>query len=313
MRLSCLRALAVCFVLLPSRSLAGDLPPAAGASAGCPATSLLAGLRPTHSRQVEGDVARLTDGQVAPEGGIWNSALAVRMPAAATFVTFDLGGERTLRSLLVQADANDSYLVEGSLDGILFAPVGLVPRLADLHGLRSRALPTAPSPVRFLRVSSSSDDGRASISEIQAFCVLPGAWDPRLQVVDTPAAQEPERDGRWWNDHSSRWWELTLAFLGLALLAWDASRRQKRTDSDTGRSGPGGTTGAEELQSSPPARRWKRRNGIFAAFGLVAAFTSGPSFMAGTPFTTIWERSTFASWRMTGSTTAQRSPMPRAR
>jgi hypothetical protein len=177
------------------------------------------------SRQVEGATGRLTDGQVAPEGGVWDSSLAVRMSAEATVVTFDLGGDRTLRSFLVQADANDTYLIEGSSDGIGFAPLGEVPRLAGQHGLRSRALRVAPATVRFLRIGSSSGDGRASISEIQAFCAEPAGWDPRLQVVDSPAAQAAQRNGKRWNDTTSRWWELALALAGLALLLADLRRR----------------------------------------------------------------------------------------
>jgi len=233
---------------------AGELPlfarsgPEPQGTALCPPTSLLAGLRPTVSRQVEGATGRLTDGQVAPEGGVWDSSLAVRMSAEATVVTFDLGGDRTLRSFLVQADANDTYLIEGSSDGIGFAPLGEVPRLAGQHGLRSRALRVAPATVRYLRIGSSSGDGRASISEIQAFCAEPAGWDPRLQVVDSPAAQAAQRNGKRWNDITSRWWELALALAGLALLLADLRRR---------------ATASEPV----------RRRGVFAVLGLVAALT----------------------------------------
>ncbi|MEO8196678.1 MAG: hypothetical protein ABI689_08145 [Thermoanaerobaculia bacterium] len=227
----------------------------ASTSGDCPGISLLAGLRPSLTQQVEGEVARLTDGQVAPEGGVWNSELAVRMFNSATVVTFDLGGDRTLRSLLVQADANDTYLIEGSSDGIGFTRLGEIPSLAGQHGLRSRALRIAPTTVRSLRVSSSSGDGRASISEVQAFCTDPGAWEPRLQVIDTPAARTPQRSERLWNDSSSRWWELTLALLGLGLLLHDARARRPAADERSG------------------DRRRTRRRWTFAAVGLVSALT----------------------------------------
>ena len=214
----------------------------------CPPTSLLAGLRPTATGAVEGDPVRLTDGRVAPEGGAWNSALAVRMLSEASGVTFDLGRDRVLRSLLVQADSNDTYLVEGSIDGVGFAALGEVPRLAGQHGLRSRALRTPPATVRYLRVGSSSGDGRASISEVQAFCTEPAGWEPRLQVIDSPVAGSPQGAGVMWDDTTSRWWELSLALAGLTLLLLDLRRRR-----------------------SAPVRAGRR--GLFAILGLVAALT----------------------------------------
>ncbi|MEO7972774.1 MAG: hypothetical protein ABIU84_04245, partial [Thermoanaerobaculia bacterium] len=237
-------ALLVGWLLLPSGSSAAE--PV------CAATSLLAGVRPSVSQRIEGEATRLSDGQVAPEGGIWNSALALRMVSAATFLTFELDSERTVRSLLIQADADDTYLVEGSLDGVVFTRLGEAPRLASQHGLRSRALRTPPTPVRFLRVSSSSGDGLASISEFQAFCTEPRTWDPQLQIVDTPAAQTPEPSARWWNDISSRWWELALALLGIALLLWDGRRHRRKPSS---------------------GRRMGLRFALFAVVGVVSSFT----------------------------------------
>ncbi len=229
-------------------------------AAGCPAVSLLAGLLPKFAQQVSGNASRLTDGLIAPEGGLWNSALAVQLAPQATVITFDLGAARAVRSMLIQADANDTYLVEGSLDGEQFSRLGEVPRLAGQDGLRSRALrlptlPGLPAPsVRFLRLSSSSGDGRASLSEVQAFCTDPGAWEPRLQVVDTAEAALPQASARRWDDTSSRWWELALAFLGLALLLWDGRRR--REPAPVGR-GP----------------REAFRRGLFVVAGLVATLT----------------------------------------
>lgn len=243
----------------PLAALPGEPPALDAAAAACPPTSLLEGIRPLVAQGiggVEGDAARLTDGQVAPEGAAWDSALALRMFSSATVVTFDLGGDRTLRSLFVQADANDSYLVEGSRDGIAFGRLGEIPRLEGQHGLRSRALRMAPAAVRFLRVRSSSGDGRASISEVQAFCPEPGGWQPRLQIIELPASPTAQRSPYVWNDTSSRWWELVLALLGLALLVWDLARRRAPAAAGLARG---------------PARRGRR--GLFAVAGLVSALT----------------------------------------
>lgn len=248
------RRCALAFALVLASCLGGephlfaDSAALPGGDAPCPSTSLLTGLRPIASDEIEGDPRRLTDGQVAPEGGLWNSSLAVRMGSGATGVTFDLGADRLLRSLLVQADANDTYLVEGSLDGVGFAPLGEVPRLAGQHGLRSRALRVAPVTSRYLRIASSSGDGRVSISEVQAFCPEPAGWEPRLQVVEAVADRAQRGDERPWNDTTSRWWELALALAALALLLVDFRRRAS--------------------ESAP-----RRRRGLFAVLGLVATLT----------------------------------------
>lgn len=244
--------------LPPARLQAAGGTPPPEAAAGCPGTSLLAGLRPNLSQRVEGEPGRLTDGQVAAEGGVWDSALAVRLVATTTVVTFDLGSERTLRSFLVQADANDTYLLEGAAEGTGFARLAEVPRLDGQHGLRSRALRIGPTAVRYLRVSSSAGDGRASISEVQAFCVEPGSWEPRLQVLDTPAAEASLGRGKKWNDDSSRWWELLLALSGLALLLFD--RRRERAV-------------AAPAPGQPKPRGGRLRTGLFAAFGLISVLT----------------------------------------
>jgi hypothetical protein len=238
----------------PLAAQAGAPPAELAGAAACPPTSLLAGSLATVARQAEGSSSRLTDFEVASEGGRWNSALAVQLLPQATRLTFDLGVVRTLRSLLIQADANDTYLVEGSVDGQLFTALAEVPRLSGQEGLRTRAMRLPGSTVRFLRLSSSSGDGRASISEVQAFCTEPGAWEPRLKVIDTAEASARPARGWRWNDTSSRWWELALAFLGLALLLWD--RRN----------------GKIPLSAGHPAGKNLRR-GLFAAAGLVATLT----------------------------------------
>jgi hypothetical protein len=226
----------------------------------CPATSLLSGLRPGVARPLPGNAARLTDGQIAPEGGVWDAPVAVRIEDLETVMTFDLETGRTLRSFLVQADANDSYLFEGSADGVGFARLAEVPALPGVHGLRTRALRIAPIHLRFLRLRLTGGDGRASISELQAYCVDPESWKPRLQVIESAVEAAAPGPGRRWNDKSSRWWELALALLGLGLLIADARRPRPAARSASGR-------------RSPRARRW-----IFAA---VAAVSVGTYFNFG--------------------------------
>ena len=163
----------------------------------------------------------------------------------------------------MQADANDTYLVESSRDGIAFSRLGEIPRLAGQHGLRSRALRLTPSPVRFLRVSSSSGDGRASISEVQAFCVDPG------QLGAAPAGDR--NAGR--RGAGAPRLELERQLQPLVGAPPGAPRPGSTCSSIDSASG-----GANDMQpprppGRPKARGGRLRQGLFALVGLVSVLT----------------------------------------
>ena len=216
----------------------------------CPAGNLLAGRRPVASRHVAGQLARVTDGRVAPEGTPWSSPPAVAIEGEAGSITWDLGAPRAVRGLLLQADANDRYPVSGSLDGRAFTSLGAIAALSDVAGLRTRTeiFPSAPA-VRYLRLDPPEGDGFSSVAEVAVYCALPKPWPPVLAVEPAPPP-EPNLF-TYWNDLTSRWWELLLALLGIVLLAADA--RCERRD------GP------------PPPRGWRRR--LFGVAAVVAALT----------------------------------------
>lgn len=216
----------------------------------CPAGNLLAERLPVAVHQVAGDLGRATDGRAAPEGAIWDSAPAVVLDGAEASLTWDLGAVRELRALLVQGDANDRLPLSGSLDGRTFTPLGEAAALADVAGLRTRTVVLlAPVAVRFLRLDPPDGDGFASVAEVQAFCALPRPWPPVLTVEAAPLPAPTLFT--YWNDLSSRWWELLLALLGVALLVWDARR---------------------ERREGPPEPR-SRRRWLFLAGTVVAALT----------------------------------------
>ncbi len=172
------------------------------------------------------------------------------LDAGGGSITWDLGAPRAVRGLLVQGDANDRYPVSGSIDGVAFAPLGAIAALSDVAGLRTRTeiFPAAPV-VRFLRLDPPEGDGFASVAEVGAWCALPNPWPPVFAIQ--PAAP-PEPDlFTYWNDLTSRWWELLLALLGIVLLVVDARRTRR--------------------EGEPVARSWRRR--LFGAAAVVAALT----------------------------------------
>jgi hypothetical protein len=187
----------------------------------CPPGNLLAFRQPAAARVV-GGVERATDGRVAPEGALWSSPSAVVIHGDEGFI-WDLGAPRAVRGLLLQGDANDRFPVSGSLDGLTFAPLGEIAALSDVAGLRTRTeiFPSAPV-VRFLRLDPPEGDGFTSVAEIAAWCALPKPWPPVFAVE--PVAAPAPNPLTYWNDLTSRWWELLLALLGIVLLAFDARR-----------------------------------------------------------------------------------------
>jgi hypothetical protein len=189
--------------------------------AACPAGNLLAHKAPTAWQEVRRELSLLTDETVAPEGAIWDAPLAAILETGASTVTWDLGEVTNIRVLAVQADANDTYNVWGSLDGQTYKLMGQIDPAAG-HGLRMRTLDVgAGMPARFLRVGEGKGDSFYSVSEVAAYCQTPSPFPPQMKVVDAPAATAPKSYLDYWNNDVSAHWEMILAMLGAILLWWE--------------------------------------------------------------------------------------------
>jgi hypothetical protein len=115
-----------------------------------------------------GSPALITNGIMAPEGTVWNDwSYAVQV---AGTLTVDLGQTYGgINRIIVQADDNDNYKVEYSIDGSAWTIMYDIPLGTD-HGLRSRdSGPLPPVSARYIRLSVTGGDSWYSVSEIQAF------------------------------------------------------------------------------------------------------------------------------------------------
>ena len=210
----------------------------------CGADNLLAGRLPLQWQDLRGRPALLTDEALAPEGAQWDAPVAVLLDTAAASVTYDLGQPTAVSALYVQADANDVYQIQGSLDGSpnsfkLLAEIDNV--LERGHGLRTRWMQVVPVPVRFLRVGEATGDGLFSISEIAAYCRVPEPFPPVMRRVDAPPAVVPARPWYkldWWGNDASARLELGLALFALCVLGWVAWAERTGRDARL----PGGAT-----------------------------------------------------------------------
>ncbi len=187
----------------------------------CPTGNLLAKRAPVQWVEIKRDMAMATDEKVAPEGALWDSAPAVIFDSAVSTLTWDLGALTAVRSLAVQADANDTYTIWGSADGNRFEAIGQV-EPATGHGLRTRTVDVGGAPVRFLRLGEGVGDGFFSVSEVAAYCQLPSPFPAAMTVVDAPLAPQPPKGlyDIWNNDFTARI-ELVLAILAALLLWWE--------------------------------------------------------------------------------------------
>jgi spermidine synthase len=183
-------ALALGLLLAPSGAVAVEV---AGAAA-CDGTNLVAGQRPVQQPGLRGDPGLITDGAVTAEGAVWDAPPAVQLETGTGSVTYDLGAPRTISALLLQADANDTYKVAGSVEGPLagFTFIAEIPNVVERGpGLRTRAVQFAPVKVRYLRVGEAEGDGYFSVSELGAYCRAPAPFPPVLPVVAAPSAGAP--------------------------------------------------------------------------------------------------------------------------
>jgi len=197
----------------------------------CPDGNLLAGRSPIFWQDINGETKFVTDGVAAVEGAQWNAnGLTAVLDSPAATLTYDLGGVVMLRALNIQSDANDVLQLWGSLspDQGTFKPIGQVDPVEGVHGLRTRQVELAGTALRYLRIGEGTGDNAYSIAELQAFCNRPTPWPPVMERREA-AAQQGGGSTRFWNDHTSRWWEMLLALIVGGLVYWDYRLKEDGT------------------------------------------------------------------------------------
>ena len=224
--------------LLTTATLAlATLPSVVAAAAPCGTDNLLRGKKPSATQAVKGDLDKVTDGTVGPEGAAWDAAVTVTLETVNSSITYDLGEPTDVSAVVMQGDANDTYKVMGSVDGSPASYKLLVelPNVVDRgHGLRTRSNQFPPTKVRYLRLGDANGDNFFSTSEFAAYCKAPTPFPPGFKVVDVapasnPDAQAPPPPG----SDTGRWaLLLTAVALALAWLAYKTITRPSATESD---------------------------------------------------------------------------------
>jgi hypothetical protein len=117
---------------------------------------------------------KLADGALSPTGDYWDTALTTIIPPDAQ-VTIDLGQPVAIGAAMIQADNNDVYLLQGSMDGQSYFTVWAAPPVRG-SGMRMRTTDRLSATARYLKLSASGGDGVYSVSELQVYTRAPAAW-----------------------------------------------------------------------------------------------------------------------------------------
>jgi hypothetical protein len=137
---------------------------------------LIGGKEPIASQGVK-RIKELTDGRVATEGDFWLTNLTTVFANDKAYAIYDLGGPQPIRCIFLQGDNNDSYQVDGSINGDKFFPmyIGMPTEGAGMRQRFERIVATA----RFVRVHAHGGDGSYSLSELSVLRHCPSPWPPQ--------------------------------------------------------------------------------------------------------------------------------------
>lgn len=124
-----------------------------------------------------------------PEGEASGPENAAILNDEQSVLVVDIGHLRAVRAIVLQADADDSYMVESSTDGKQWTGLVKIEPGLEGAGLRTRhaSLPV-PTRARFLAVHAAGGDQSYFVAELRAYEELPAEWPPLLQALRAPTA-----------------------------------------------------------------------------------------------------------------------------
>ncbi len=149
---------------------------------------LLRGRAPERAVHADG-AGKLTDGVVDTRGDDWRSASATVLRSTQAYVQYDLGKRVALDAAYVQGDANDTYVVSASDDGVHFTPLWRAGPVSET-GLSPRWATGLGGHGRYIRLGAEGGDGLYSATELAVYERAPAVFPPRFRVATS--APPPE-------------------------------------------------------------------------------------------------------------------------
>jgi len=147
----------------------------------------------------------IVDNEFAEEGSPWDGETNVSWNGPLTTFVIDLGQVYDIDHLVFQFDTNDSYAVEGSLDGVQYSKFlwigsSLGAAESGMETMSNQAThpkfiqeQDQPAQARYLKVYAVAGDDNYAVSEIQIFAQKPkeGSADPSLRSEGELGSLEP--------------------------------------------------------------------------------------------------------------------------
>lgn len=173
----------------------------------------------------------MVDGHVALEYSPWNVEGTVSFRGNDKPPVLELNSSSKIKAIILQADWNDSYLIDCSLDGQAWRPLWTAVPVGGIEGLATRGVVLEGDALcHYLRVRGGAGDGVYSIAEIQVFSEVPEDWDSRMNP--------PRVDREWWpwipffDAQRVERLRLLLCIFAIAVVAWLAAVRIYQPEKD---------------------------------------------------------------------------------
>jgi hypothetical protein len=145
-----------------------------------PEAGVLRGRSPASSAHVT-HVDRMTDGITSEPDDPPRTDLTSLFTSPEAFAVYDLGADTPIDCTMIVADADDTYTLAISGDGVAFAPLWTAPPDAD-RGMQPRVGRGLHGRGRFLRLTASGGDGVYAVAELSAAAECPPRWPPALAL-----------------------------------------------------------------------------------------------------------------------------------
>jgi len=128
-------------------------------------------------RGFEGSPKNLTDLTLLQEQSRWNDPQALISRSVSDEIVLDYKSEKKFVALALQADWNDTYIIESSIDGTNWIVVSRIPAQEGRKGLITQTQKFSEGfTARFIRIRGGLGDGTFSISRALFFEKLPTSW-----------------------------------------------------------------------------------------------------------------------------------------
>jgi len=134
-------------------------------------------------------VELLADGVASTDGDVWDNKRAAIFEKNGV-VEWDLGTQQNIEGMRLQADNNDLYTIEGSLDGERWARIWVAGPV-DLPGVQTRTSSPLRAIARYLRLTASGGDSKYSLTEFEVFDSADAMENAQLERVSPPPPPPP--------------------------------------------------------------------------------------------------------------------------